>query len=97
MRIYISGPITGIKDYKKFFFAAEKMIRAKGHEVINPAKISQILPRDATHKEYMDICITMLRMCDAIYFLDGWEDSKGAKEECMAAKVMGKMVALKLD
>ena len=97
MKIYISGPITGIKDYKRNFAAVEKRLKAKGHEVINPAKLGLVLPKSTTHREHMDICISMLRMCDAIYFLDGWEESEGAKEEHMAAKVMGKWIAVKLD
>ena len=29
----------------------------------------------------MSLCYAMNDMCDAIYFLDGWEDSAGAKIE----------------
>lgn len=37
MRIYISGPITGQKDYKETFALAADRIEEAGHEPVNPA------------------------------------------------------------
>ena len=43
MRIYISGPITGMSDYNyPAFHAAAKRLRDKGHWVINPAELSAL-------------------------------------------------------
>lgn len=36
MRIYISGGITNVPDYKAKFHKAEMDLKAKGYEVINP-------------------------------------------------------------
>ena len=43
MRVYISGPMTGIPGYNiPVFCAAAKKLRAVGHFVINPAELSSI-------------------------------------------------------
>lgn len=35
----------------------------------------------AEYKEYMDMSMMMLSMCDGIYMLKGWEKSTGANRE----------------
>ena len=41
MRVYISGPMTGVPDLNRpAFDAAEKRLTAQGHFVINPAELS---------------------------------------------------------
>lgn len=77
MKIYISGPITGIEGYRKRFDAAEKTLKAEGHIVVNPARVGDELPKETTHEEYMKVCLAMLDSCDAIFMLDGWKESKG--------------------
>lgn len=81
MKIYISGPITGKRDYMKRFQSAEKQLKAEGHTVINPARVNAALPEGTTHAEYMKTSIVMLDMCDAIFMLDGWQQSKGCSIE----------------
>lgn len=39
------------------------------------------MPSDATYEEYMAMCFPMIDMCDAIFMLDGWRDSRGANRE----------------
>ena len=39
MRIYISGKITGQKDFKQRFSEAEQMLTEKGYEVVNPVSL----------------------------------------------------------
>ena len=79
IKIYISGKITGTTDYIKRFERAEKTL--SNYIVINPAKVNAQLPIETTWKEYMQMSMTMLKMCNAIYMLKGWEDSKGARLE----------------
>ena len=81
IKIYISGAITGTEDYLERFEAAEKKLTEAGYSVINPAKINSFLPVDTTHKQYMDMSLTMLSMCNHIYMLKGWEESPGANQE----------------
>lgn len=80
MKVYISGPITGHDDYMERFEATEQYIKNKfgdNIEVVNPAKVNSMLPK-MTWKQYMDICLTILPMCDFICMMEGWEHSTGA-------------------
>lgn len=85
-RIYISGAITGDKDYLEKFTSIEKSLTKRGFKVINPAKLAGIMPSDATHEDYMTVCVSLLHLCDAIYVLKDWVKSEGAKEEIEVAK-----------
>lgn len=83
MKIYLSGPITGIENYKENFEAAEREARERlsdwEPEIFNPANIT--LPDTATHEDYMKICMQKLADCDTIYMLNGWQNSRGACRE----------------
>ena len=89
MIIYIAGPMTGKPDYNfREFSIAAFMIEEKGHTAINPA----MLPRNLDDKRYLPICMAMIDAADAIYMLDGWEDSLGAKAEIAYARRQGKAI-----
>ncbi|EEV3413835.1 DUF4406 domain-containing protein [Escherichia coli] len=83
--IYIAGPMTGCKDHNRTAFCAEDLkLRCAGNIVLNPA----VLPDGLSQQQYMSICIPMLMCADAIYLLDGWEESAGARAEyAMALKL----------
>ena len=46
MRVYIAGPITGVKNYTLNFLRAENKVRSrsefKGCDVINPARLDNV-------------------------------------------------------
>lgn len=92
MRIYLSGPITGVLDYKEKFDAAEKKLKAEhpNAEIINPTMV--VLPESCTHEDYMRIDFMLLDFADAVYMLDGWEWSKGACMEYGYAVAKDKMI-----
>lgn len=81
VKIYIAGKITGNQNYKSQFAEAERHLRAQGHTTMNPA----VLPDGFEHQEYMRVCFSMIDVCDAVYFLSNWKESKGAYMEYIYA------------
>lgn len=85
MKIYISGPMTGIKDYNfPAFNAAEKALLGYG---VNPAKNG--LPLGLPWSTYLRADLKVLLECDAMLQLPGWMDSRGARLECSVADALG--------
>ncbi len=87
--IYIAGKITGDKNYKRKFNKAEKMLKGRGFETLNPAKL--IDPKKE-YDEQMKDCLMLIDKADTIYLLKDWQDSKGAKIEKDYALNTGKVV-----
>ncbi|WP_345212039.1 DUF4406 domain-containing protein [Mucilaginibacter gynuensis] len=90
MRIYLSGKITGqsITISKAVFWSAEVKLKQQGHEVINPMEL------DHSHRgdwiSYMIVDIeALIRKAEAIYMIDGWGESRGARIEYAIAKELG--------
>lgn len=107
MKVYISGKIGEevISDATRQKFArAEKMLRAKGHEVTNPAsdkcqkklKLSLMVEEGCGYKgdfysfALMTDLVSIWRDCDAVYFLEDWGYSPGANAEHSFAMATGK-------
>jgi hypothetical protein len=113
--VYVAGKMTGLVDFNfPKFFAAEKVLKAEGWLVVNPAAhdletgmVETFYP--FLRREYggtlhyrstdkFDLKTVLLwdldqvAKCDAIFLLDGWEDSKGANAELALAKALGKEV-----
>lgn len=85
--IYISGKISGTNDYLERFNRAESKLIDLGYDVINPALVNSMLPKNTTYQQYMKMSLCMLEMCDTIYMIDGWKNSPGAKLEHEYAKL----------
>lgn len=81
MKIYISGLIGGRVDYMKDFSEAEKRLKEKGYEIVNPVRFVDILPRNLTDEDYLEMRIMLLKHCDAIYLLPDWRYSTGCNRE----------------
>lgn len=88
MKIYVAGKITGLDNFKELFAEATKKLEEDGHVVMNPA----VLPKGFDHGEYMKICYSMIDVCEAVYFLNNWHDSVGAKMEYYYARSKNKDV-----
>ena len=98
MKIYISAPISGTSDYRERFDVAERCIEAKGHEGINPCKLDAILkPETTSWQQYMLADLGLLRACDAVCVLNGWERSRGCRQEVEEAKRNGMKIYKGVD
>lgn len=88
MKVYISGGISKVFDYREVFKEAENKLKLKGHAVLNPAVFDAGFSQD----DYMHISYAMIDCCDVIYMLKNHEDSKGAALELEYAKGKSKKI-----
>lgn len=96
MKIYISGPMTGLPDLNfPAFHEAARQLRALGLEVANPAEINP--DPGADWQQCLRADIKALCDCDVIALMPGWEDSKGAHLELQVAHRLGLKVKMLAD
>ena len=101
-KVYVAGKMRGCDHYNfPAFDTAAKHLRAEGWTVINPAEMDRLYEgwgeyppeewefntEDATRMIMRDL--SAITGCDAIYMLDGWEHSKGARAEIALAQFLG--------
>lgn len=78
MKLYISGPITGLPDCnREALMDAEKRPRDIGYEVITPVRTT--LGPDAARHDYMRSA--MRQIADGLAQPEGWNHSPGAHIE----------------
>lgn len=70
---YLSGPITGHKDYRRQFAKAAAALKEMGYDVIPVECMS--------YEEIMRIDLELLSTADYLVQLPGWERSIGASRE----------------
>lgn len=89
LKIYISGKIAhmDLDERRRAFKMAADYWQLKGYDVFNPFENG--LSQDEDWRKHMRVDIRALVDCDAIYMLQGWELSKGAKLELDVASSCG--------
>lgn len=91
--IYISGKITDSdpevqKKNMARFFEVEKEFNLKGEKCLNPAKQGD--SPDKTYEYYLvDDLITIWLELPEMYFMKGWQESRGARLEHELAQRLG--------
>ena len=79
MVAYIAGKITdNLETYQYSFCDCQMVLESIGYTVLSPAWLPIGLHR---YNDYMRISKQMLRAADDVFFLEGWEESKGARKE----------------
>ena len=105
-RIYVAGPMTGIKDYNQQAFRnITDLLRSEGWEVISPVEMGEEigLTPEALEtspdllKWLMDEELAAVDICDAIMLLWGWTTSKGARLELSRAIAGNLEIIYELD
>lgn len=101
MKIYIAGPMTGLpqNNFPAFDAAATKL-REWGHEVVSPAELDDPsdralamsdMPATKTWGDFLarDVKLIADGGIEAIAFLPGWGNSRGARLEAYIALMCG--------
>jgi len=108
--VYVSGPITHNTGPDPFEPAA-RLLSRRGYDVINPKVIPKCpdescdkLPHELERgwKHSWACCLkydlaVILRDCDTILMLDGWQESHGARLELTVASAVGMNVLFERD
>ena len=86
-KVYLSGPITGVRNYKGLFLFAEELVKmCDAARIFNPALQ---IPDSLDYEQAMKRCVTALAQYEVIMMLPGWRTSKGARLEYDIALVCG--------
>lgn len=95
--VYLSGPMTGYPEFNyPAFQHACTWLRAMGFTVESPhenPKPEEELDGQQLWEYYMVLCRAQVAKCDRIFFLHGWPESRGARQEFQWAIEMGLEVA----
>ena len=82
MKIYVSGRIKDYPQYFAHFKRVQNSLEDRGFEVVNPCELTK---DDLTYGQFMKLDIIHMLECDAIYMLEDWEKSVGARCEHLVA------------
>jgi hypothetical protein len=89
IRVYLSGPMTGLEDLNRpaFAAAAARLRSVPGVEVVSPPEIAG--DASPSWAACMKLVLPHMMTCHVVAMLPGWERSKGAKTERWLALVLG--------
>lgn len=88
MKLYLSGPMTGIPEYNyPSFHTAKEALEARGYDVVSPADLP--IRDDWEWVDYILVDIGSVFNVDGVARLEGWQASNGARIECRIAAERG--------
>ena len=93
-KIYVAGKVSGLdrdKTRYKFGYTSARL-REKGYAVINPFAMLDDTRGYLDREAEMTICFAAISACDAVYMLEDWSDSPGARAEHKFALDHGKEI-----
>ena len=93
VKVYVSGKMRGVRDYNRIKFAKwTRKLNEEGYEAVNPFKVGEKFGRpediEKDHELFakvFDADMKALAECDAIFMMNGWATSSGAKCELLYA------------
>lgn len=95
MKVYVAGKISGKPPYQYVseFRHAASILKIRGFKVINPVTLnSSLATQEFDYEDMMKLCFAAIDVCDAIYMLEDWSDSPGARREHEYALNKGKKI-----
>lgn len=82
--LYLAGPMSGLPEFNyPAFHQAARVLRTAGFEVLNPA--DNVAPESGAWADYMRLALGQLVRADAVAFLTGAGNSRGALLEMRVA------------
>ena len=87
---YVSGPVTGVENYREAFDQVCAEYREAGYLVINPCDAFGSAPPDpGDYEKFMRFHVASILTADLMVMLPGWEHSRGACFEKALADMIG--------
>ncbi len=89
LRIYISGPMSGLPDQNRgAFLRAAEVLRQLGCDPVDPGELPEPAAGDE-HHHFLERDLMVMMRCDGGCVLEGWEDSSGCLREIYTASLRG--------
>ncbi len=95
--VYIAGAFRAktqwgiMQNVRKAEDASLKLWKM-GYAVICPHTMTQHFQNECPDNVWLDGCLELLKRCDAIYLVEGWENSEGSVEELKIAQELGLVI-----
>ena len=95
--IYVAGPFRAktqwgiMQNVRKAEDASLKLWK-QGYAVICPHTMTQHFQNECSENVWLNGCLELLKRCDAIYLVEGWEKSEGSVAEYKLAKKLGLLI-----
>lgn len=85
--VYLSGPMTGLPDYNRGAFnLREEAFKAKGINVLNPARISEKAGTQHEYEWYLKRALRLMLEADVLYVFGDVTHSRGVDVELRLAR-----------